>query len=158
MPPALMKKTVGKMGLRGQRGLRGQGRAGVPMAETLQPGERFRTPVEAEAAEAVQVRESVRCPRVVAGSNTTTTTTTTTSIKRKICRFFSTDDGCRFGEKCKFLHATSEGEEENKNYDKSSSGGSFEKNNNDKNHRRRRQRRRRRGGSGTLNQSNTASK
>ena len=150
MPPALMKKTVGKMGLRGQRGLRVQGRAGVPMAETLQPGERFRTPVEAEAAEAV--RESVRCPRVVAGSNTTTTT----SIKRKICRFFSTDDGCRFGEKCKFLHATSEGEEENK---KSSSGGSFEKNNNnDKNHRRRRQRRRRRGGSGTLNQSNTASK
>lgn len=37
---------------------------------------------------------------------TTTKPTTKTKKKTKPCRFFSTEEGCKFGEKCNFLHST----------------------------------------------------
>ena len=33
-------------------------------------------------------------------------TTTKTKKKTKPCRFFSTEEGCKFGEECNFLHST----------------------------------------------------
>ena len=134
VPPALMKKTVGKMGLRGQRGLRVQGRGGVPMQETLIPGERFSSSDRMDIAEEAPVVD-VRPPIVPPVAKDTK--------KRKVCRFFSTEQGCRFGLECRFLHETAVEDSKNRTKDN--------KNNNNKN---RRRRRRRKGGSGSMKQEN----
>ena len=121
------------MGLRGQRGLRVQGRRGVPMQETLIPGERFSSSSDRMD---IEEEDTTTCPPVVV--RPPVVALKDTKKKRKVCRFFSTEQGCRFGQDCRFLHETSVVEEE-----------SMKNNNNN-----RRRRRRRRGGSGSRKQEN----
>jgi superfamily II DNA/RNA helicase len=100
VPPALMKKTVGKMGLRDQRELRVQGRRGVPMEETLQPGKRF------ESFDGTTATTTTTTTTTMHSTMTSSSISSTSTNKRKICRFFGTERGCRFGEECRFLHVS----------------------------------------------------